>query len=280
MFAKANKLDNMRGAVSCRLKAGRTTALKKGISRQRNSVSSADREREKLQNRADILFPNTVEKKAGMSIDTSETIAGVSRGEPMTYEQAGGKNVNPEFTIIGNGNTTYKENCQSCVAVFEARMRGYNVETKLPKTDEDVKIKDELELRPNLAYIDPKTNSIPEFTILEKATDGNSCAAELDKKINPNERYLFAFDFKNNNSKSIFAHVLIVMKDKNNNLKFYDPQCGIERNSDYLSNVKFRFGFDEEGTKPKILRVDDKKLNYKILNSISQESGAKSKNHQ
>jgi len=63
------------------------------------------------------------------------------------------------------------------------------------------------------------------------------------------------------------------MKDKNNNLKFYDPQCGIEKDSIFLDNVKFYFEFGEDRQFPKILRVDDKKLNYKILNSISKADG-------
>ena len=81
-------------------------------------------------------------------------IAGVKRGEPMSFEEAG-VGVNPHYNKGGG----YHRNCQVCVAVFEARMRGYNIEA-LP-LDENNEVMMELRHDPSLAFIDRNTNSFP-----------------------------------------------------------------------------------------------------------------------
>ena len=50
-----------------------------------------------------------------------DEIAGVKRGKPMSFEQAGGKNVNPNYE---NGEIGYKLNCSACAAVHKAREMG------------------------------------------------------------------------------------------------------------------------------------------------------------
>lgn len=60
------------------------------------------------------------------------------------------------------------------------------------------------------------------------------------------------------------------MRDENNQLKFYDPQVGIEVGYDFLGRIKYKFDLTEEAIYPQILRVDDKKLNIKVLNQISK----------
>ena len=56
------------------------------------------------------------------------TIAGVKCGEPMTFEQADGGRVNPFFEDGCQGKLIgYRHNCQTCVAVYVARRKGYDV---------------------------------------------------------------------------------------------------------------------------------------------------------
>lgn len=87
-------------------------------------------------------------------------IAGVQKGEPMTFEQADGKRANPYFdnTINGGELFGYTDNCQTCVVAFEARMRGYDVRA-LP-ANRNPYIRD-LARDTTLAWIDPVTGEKP-----------------------------------------------------------------------------------------------------------------------
>ena len=175
--------------------------------------------------------------------------------------------VNPNYNIFGN--TTYKTNCQAGVAIFEARLRGFDVEVDVPYGGD---LKDKLAQRPNIAYIDPATGKTPEFTTI-KAKNEFDCINYLDPKVQEGERYVFAFIWKNSSNKNKIGHVVTVTKDSNNNLVFYDPQIkesGINIDSKFLSSIKYQYEWWEEPKPPKILRVDDKEFNKKILNQISK----------
>lgn len=237
-----------------------------------NSKMSEYEEKKKMQRRAELLFYNTKEKtkeeKQHQYTSQDEEIAGVKRGEPMTLEEAGGKHVNPDYSSFGNMAT--RTNCQSSVAVFEARLRGYDIETAIPQTMEALELKDELVEQPNLAYIDPITGKIPEFTRF-KATTQEECEQWLNNNIKQGERYIFGFKEKKQTSYyENFGHILEVMKDENNQLKFYDPQVDKNYDKEFLIQIKFKFEWNEPPFSLRILRVDDKELNYKVLNMIAK----------
>ncbi len=215
---------------------------------------------EKKDNKNNRIFANNA-----YSLDTAE-IAGVKKGNSMTIEDAV-KGTNPNYNAFGN--ITYKENCQACVAVAEARIRGYDLEVNI-SLDSD--IKRELAKRPNIAFIDPKTGKTPEFT-KSKAKNEFDCINWLDNTVGQGERYIFAFQWKGKGYDGRFkAHVLTVTKDKNNQLKFYDPQIAKTRNPEFLGRIQYKFDWKEEPFPPKLLRVDDKKLNLKVMNQISKPS--------
>ncbi len=69
----------------------------------------------------------------------SNHIAGAERGAPMNFEQADSGKVNPFIKqtynpFTGKGLIGYKTNCQTCVAVYVARRKGYDVRA-LPNLD-------------------------------------------------------------------------------------------------------------------------------------------------
>ena len=200
------------------------------------NTSSAE---DDLQKRADILFDNTEYKPNGITGGAAsivlDEISGVKKGEPMTIEDAI-NGVNPNYDIFGN--PTYKTNCQAGVAIFEARLRGFDVETDISLGGD---LKDKLEERPNIAYIDPATGKTPEFTTI-KAKNEFDCINYLDQKVQEGERYVFAFIWKNSSNKNKIGHVVTVTKDSNNNLVFYDPQIkesGIMNGGKNLSLLKY-----------------------------------------
>lgn len=151
----------------------------------------------------------------------SRKIAGVEKGEPMSLEDAA-NGVNPLFNpLIIN---SYSNNCQSCVVIFEARLRGYDIEYTIPIGIDSLEMADKLSISPNIAFIDSQTGKISEFTNLN-VNSAIECKEVLEDNINIGERYLFAFKFKSNSvDEKNVGHILTVWKNNKNELKFYDSQ--------------------------------------------------------
>ena len=216
--------------------------------------------------------------------EDAPTIAGVERGEPMNFEDAAdtlveekykksdrktknkyslGSSTNPNFKK-GEG---YQRNCQVCVAVFEARMRGYNIEA-LP-LDENNEIMMELRANPEKAFIDKKTNLPPKLIYDEKITDYKKMCEWLNTIIKPNEHYGFICKIVlNQNGQDLYDHILIAYKTEQGELRFYDPQNGVD--SEYFWNIRFNHG-DESVFYPTIFRIDNADLNIYYLNNISKK---------
>lgn len=192
----------------------------------------------------------------------NDEIQGVIKGEPMSIEDAL-KGVNPDYIT---GIPLNKINCQADVAIFEARLRGFDIQVNMT----DYSLQDRLSANPNKAFIDPATGKVPEFTKL-KSKNEFDCINYLEETVQKGERYLFAFQWKQKTfDGKPSAHIITVMKDKNNQLKFYDPQNSRDYGYNILSKIKYQFDWKEEPSPPKILRVDDKELNKKLFNQISK----------
>ncbi|MEE3350158.1 MAG: toxin glutamine deamidase domain-containing protein, partial [Candidatus Gastranaerophilaceae bacterium] len=245
------------------------------------------------------LFPITEhEQETGGAADVKEiqfptnsvrsqnapTIAGVKRGKPMTFVDAAdilvekkykdndrktknkhslGSSTNPNFKK-GEG---YQRNCQVCVAVFEARMRGYDIEA-LP-LDENNEIMMELRANPEKAFIDKKTNLPPKLIYDEKITDYKKMCEWLNTIIKPSEHYGFICKIVlTQNGQDLYDHILIAYKTEQGELRFYDPQNGVD--SEYFWNIRFNHG-DESVFYPTIFRIDNADLNIDYLNKVSKK---------
>lgn len=194
----------------------------------------------------------------------TDDIKGVKKGEPMSIDAAL-KGVNPDYNIWGN--PTYKTNCQTGVVIFDARLRGFDLTVDITYESD---IKEVLSQRPNIAFIDPKTGKVPEF-IKTKAKNEFDCINWLEQTVQKGERYLFAFQWKQRSyDTNPIGHIITVIRDENNKLKFCDPQIGKSRDYEFLCSIKYKFDWREEPSPPKILRVDDKELNKKVLYQISK----------
>lgn len=172
----------------------------------------------------------------------------------MTFKKADGGSVNPTFS---------PNNCHSCVAVFEARMRGFNIET-LPYNSKTKDIMDKLAKRPYIIYNDPKTGQPPNL-LNTKAHNEAEVKKWLQNNIKNNERYAFMYKPKNQED----GHMIEVMKDANGQLVYYDPQLGTELNEKELDDINY------SAFSPRAFRVDDKEINTSVLEQIAKKSSGK-----
>ena len=177
-------------------------------------------------------------------------IAGVSKGEEMTFAQADGMKPNPYYGK--RGLYGYHNNCQTCVVAFEARLRGYDVRA-LPN-NRNPYIRD-LQYNTNLAYID-QYGKHPQYITSPK---GMNKLKFIDSVVREGKRYSIEWDWKS----GISGHIITVMKE-NGKLKFYDPQTGIIMNSKQFQSECI---WKSKG-KLQILRVDNCEFNLDLVDYI------------
>lgn len=212
----------------------------------------------------------TVEPPSGKN-----TLAGVEKGEPMSWDDADSGHVNPHFEEGGG----YRINCQSCVVTMEARLRGYNVEV-LPNTPGSVL--NTLAEQTNLAWTDTATGTRPKYILdwmlvddmPEKVTTAKMFYKWLQKHLEKNARYTVQFGWKGTRS----GHIVCIGYDEAGKIRLYDPQVNksyygkdIET---YFQRVKFTWknwrGRYYIG--PKLLRVDTLEFNKDIVDYILKEA--------
>lgn len=166
---------------------------------------------------------------------------GIKRRSDMTWEEADNKNTNPNF----KPNSTTADNCQTCVVVHEARLRGIDV-TALPYNEDNdvfVKLGDNFER----AWINPKTKKAPKPMEYRKGSFEQMVSA-LEKQCSAVGRYHIGLNWEDDlHSKEIgIGQVLTAERLQNGKFRYFDPQIGefvnikeyAEYGMQYLESIK------------------------------------------
>ena len=127
----------------------------------------------------------------------------------MTFQQADSGNVNPYYK---KGFIGYERNCQTCVAVFLARLHGYDVQA-IPNFNNKSITK--LSYNTSLAYIDANGNH-PGY---DKPLPDENRIDFLERIVKKDEIRTLEF-----NKLGSGGHIVIVERNKTGELQFYDPQ--------------------------------------------------------
>lgn len=191
-----------------------------------------------------------------------KVLAGVKRGNVMTFEEADNKRANPNFFKVKGCDI----NCQSCVVTNEARRRGFDVET-LPNTRGSMC--QTLATDTNMAWIDPVTGKYPAYLTDDSVNNAVKAKKFLNNTCKKGERYTMQFGWK---GCSRSGHIVCIEK-VDDGLRLFDPQSGAIYNDsqieEYLKRVKFQTTF--YGTKFnifKLLRVDNMQFNESVVSQI------------
>lgn len=197
-----------------------------------------------------------------------DALAGVKRGEPMSFEAADSGNVNPNY-----GQKGYDTNCQTCTIVNEARRRGYDVEA-LPNKPNSMAEK--LSHQYTMAWINPETGKKPEF-IVDKSKDTPKKYLEfMHSTIQPNERYIIGFTWK---GKGNSGHIVNLDINKNGELRIKDNQRGAKERSEWIGDKavmkylkQMKWSETLSGYKipkvPKMLRIDNLQFEPDVVKKI------------
>lgn len=139
-------------------------------------------------------------------------IAGVKRGQPMSFDEADNGNANPHYKPY----SPTADNCQSCVVAFKARLDGFDVQAKA--YDESNTIMVALSENTSLAWIDKNTGTFPEYMIPKK-NYVPLLQNWLEENLLDNTYYTVEFYRKHIPD----GHIMLAFKDKGS-VAFYDPQ--------------------------------------------------------
>lgn len=154
-----------------------------------------------------------------------EKILGVSKGKPMTFEQANEMKGNPHF--IRGSYSGYTINCQSCVVANELRRRGFDVEAMMNTRHRD-NLSYKLSKCTEKAWIDPiifKTGELKTalgedgiLTLIREKIDWKG----FNEFTNEVGRYHVSFTWKNGTGR----HIIVFERFSDGAYRWYDPQTG------------------------------------------------------
>jgi len=242
----------------------RCTLGSKFIGFKKRQLEEAVREQEQAQAKAQ-------EKKESDQEGNSPVIAGVERGEPMTFEEADNYKTNPNY-----GKRGYDVNCQSCVPTFEARQRGYDVIVKSKYKNPTAT---RLSMYTNEIWIDPETGKPPKYVTNKEATNANKYFDFMNETVKQGERYSFEFVWK---GRGFSGHVVNLDRNEDGELRIKDNQRGKGELSEwvgdkevrsYLSQMKYTYtlrGITRYDAMPKMLRIDNMEFNVEVANKIME----------
>jgi hypothetical protein len=186
-----------------------------------------------------------------------DNLAGVKRGAPMAWEDANKGKGNPNF-LKAQG---YRENCQICVVVHEARRRGYDVQA-LANDDVLGSIPQRLAKETNIAWVNPKTGEHPDYVTLN-FTKRKEYVDFLNIEVGINQRYTFEFNWKDVGG----GHIVSVDRTDGGLLRFYDPQSGKAHIGNHAV-AKYLKKIDIEAMTSLLLRVDNMHFNGEVANQV------------
>lgn len=192
--------------------------------------------------------PISLSAEQKQNIDDIAKFMGV-KVRPMNFIEADEGRSNVNFSKGG----VYRYNCQSCVVVHEARLRGLNI-TALGYEDRDGTLSFELGEHFEQAWINSKTGKIPQLTKIAAKTE-KDLFAKLEKQSTPIGRYHIGINYKDGT-----GHVITDERLHSGDIIFYDAQSG------EFVNIKEFVCIDYI----ELLKIDKLLINKEILMGISE----------
>lgn len=144
----------------------------------------------------------------------------------------------------------YQENCQSCVVVHEARLRGLDI-TALGYSGKKDSVQYQLGEHFEDAWINPKTGKVPSPTIIK----GDALLSKAERQMQAVGRYHVGINYDVDN-----GHIIVVDRLQDGKLVLYDPQNGNFVSLNEFDNVECL----------EILKIDKLLIRKDFITSISE----------
>jgi hypothetical protein len=193
------------------------------------------------------------------SYKNKDYFGNIERGKEMTFKEADSGNVNPNL----KKHEGYQNNCQTCVVVFEARLRGWDIEAMPFEYGSN---SDKLSLNTNRAWLTPEGKH-PKYIYDTNANTVDSVYDFIDKTIKPGERYTLEGQWKGPFGG---GHIISVFKEPSGKLVAYDPQIDkIYNEKSFKKNILNNM---QKGSTPntniKLLRIDNLSIDKNFMEPL------------
>ncbi len=196
------------------------------------------------------------------TLKETKKIGEVVKEDVMTFEEADGQKCNPFFSL----EKKFEDNCQACIAAFEARIKGFRVRAK--GYDENNIHFTRLAMNPTRAFIDPSTRHHPDWLETKTFADWKDCLLFVKETINRGERYAMRFNWKEKKE----GHIISVFRTKKGKLIFYDPQTGAIFDKEDYDELLKQISFDNKYHQPQFFRIDNLQFDENVLQSVLEAS--------
>lgn len=193
-------------------------------------------------------LPPTLSAEQTANINEIAKEMGVS-ATPMSFLDADSGRGNIHF---GKG-TLYEENCQCCVAIHEARLRGLNL-TAVAYNADTSSVQWQLGEHFEDIWINPRTKKKPIVQKI-KGSDDNAILQNLEKQMQSSGRYHIGVNFIDGR-----GHVITAERLKSGKVIYYDAQSG-----EFL-NIREYAALESV----ELLKVDKLLFNKSMLQAISE----------
>ena len=187
----------------------------------------------------------------------TKKIGTIVKGDVMTFEEADGNKPNPNF-YRGGG---FRENCQTAVAVFEARLKGFRIQAK--SFDDKDKVFKKLSKNPARAFIDPVTRKHPKWLDRDEFSSWEKGFEYIDKTVENNQRYVMRFKWQNGG-----GHTIMAMRTENEGLFFYDPQSGFIYQDEDIQWLFKKIDYSDSLYQLELLRTDPLQFDENVLQYV------------
>lgn len=192
----------------------------------------------------------------------------VMQGKIMNFTEADQLKGNPHYSDPDGIAEGYWENCQTCTVGYELRRRGFPVEALPNKNWEILKFYDEKKITQDDRFLNPDgSRPVPKhpLTLSDTIEAKEQYIESVTQEVGRYELYM---PWKVKAGETPFAHVIIVERQKDGNLLWFDPQSG-KHGASTLFN-----GFLKQARPVgiSVLRIDDKIINLKFSERFKMAS--------
>lgn len=193
----------------------------------------------------------------------------VMQGKIMNFTEADQQKGNPHYSDPDAENEGYLINCQTCTMTYELRRRGFPVEALPNKDNEFYEVwcpKNNLTWNDRFLNTDGSRPIKTRPSVLhDTITDKVGFIENSTKEAGRYELYL---PWKDKKGEKLSAHVIIVERQKDGNLLWFDPQSGKHG----ASKVFNEFLKKAKPVGISVLRIDDKIINPKFSERFRKAS--------
>ena len=192
----------------------------------------------------------------------------VMQGKIMNFTEADQLKGNPHYSDPDGMTEGYWENCQTCTVGYELRRRGFPVEALPNKNWEILNFYNDKKITQDDRFLNPDgSRPIPKHPLTLSDTI-EAKEKYIESVTKDTGRYELYLPWKYKEGETPTAHVMIVERQKNGNLLWFDPQSGKHGASTLFQS----FLKKAIPVKINVLRIDDKIINLKFSERFKRAS--------